>query len=124
MKMCLNWKVVAGLAAVGIGVALLVPNALAAALPLLVLAACPLSMIVMMGAMGGMGMKGKQCASEPGRESAPLGQRSHGEELVGLKVQHELLGRQIARLERSDGPAVREAESAARAADERARLST
>ena len=120
LKMCLNWKVVAGLAVAGLGVALLAPNALGAALPLLVLAACPLSMLVMMGAMGGMGRKRGQCAPEPGQESAPLSQHSRDEELVGLKAQHELLGRQIARLERDDALAVREAESVARTAGERA----
>lgn len=63
MKMCLNWKVVGGLAAAGIGLFLVAPNMAAAALPFLVLAACPLSMLLMMGAMGGM--RGGQCASEP-----------------------------------------------------------
>ena len=121
LKLCLNWKVVASLAIVGLGVAVLAPGAVAAAVPLLVLAACPLSMIVMMGAMGGMGMKRGQCAPEPRRESAPLSQHSRDEELVGLKAEHELLGRQIARLERGDALAVREAESVARAAGERAR---
>lgn len=66
MRMCLNWKVVGGLAAAGLGLFLAAPDVATAALPLLVLAACPLSMLLMMGAMGGMkGMKGGQCASEP-----------------------------------------------------------
>ncbi len=51
MGMCLNKKVIAGLAAVGVGVLLFAPNAIAAALPLLFLAVCPLSMILMMRAM-------------------------------------------------------------------------
>ena len=53
LKMCLNWKVVAALAAVAVSVAVVVPGLLVAALPLLLLAACPLSMLLMMGAMGG-----------------------------------------------------------------------
>lgn len=52
LKMCLNWKVMAGLAAAGLGVYLIAPGAFAAALPLLFLAICPLSMVVMMMMMG------------------------------------------------------------------------
>ena len=50
-RMCLNWKVLAGLAAVGVGIWVIAPNLILAALPLLVLAACPLSMLVMMWGM-------------------------------------------------------------------------
>lgn len=55
LKMCLNWKVLGGLAAVGIGIWIVAPGALANLLPLLLLAACPLSMMFMMRGMGGMG---------------------------------------------------------------------
>lgn len=51
--MCFNWKVLAGLAAVGVGVLAFAPDAALAALPLLLLAACPLSMLGMMFAMRG-----------------------------------------------------------------------
>ena len=51
MGMCLNKKVIAGLAAVGVGVLLFAPNAIGAAWPLLFLAVCPLSMILMMRTM-------------------------------------------------------------------------
>lgn len=54
---CFNWKVVAGLAALAFGIWILVPGLAAAALPLLVLAACPLSMLVMMLAMRSRGDK-------------------------------------------------------------------
>ena len=53
-KMCLNWKVLAGLAVVGVGIFLVAPGLALAALPLLLLAACPLSMLLMMKSMGGM----------------------------------------------------------------------
>ena len=53
VRMCLNWRVVAGLAAVGLGVWIVAPQLVAAVLPLLVLAACPLSMVFMMRAMQG-----------------------------------------------------------------------
>ena len=51
---CLNWKVIGVLAALGVGIYLVAPGA-AAAVPLLVLAVCPLSMLLMMRAMGAMG---------------------------------------------------------------------
>ncbi|MDP9072021.1 MAG: DUF2933 domain-containing protein [Actinomycetota bacterium] len=51
---CLNWKVMAALAAAGVGPYALVPG-LAAAAPLLVMAACPVSMLLMMRAMGSLG---------------------------------------------------------------------
>lgn len=53
--MCFNWKVLAGLAAVGVGVLAVAPGAALAVLPLLLLAACPLSMLGMMFAMRGTG---------------------------------------------------------------------
>ncbi len=51
--MCINTKVIAGLVAAGLIVYLVAPGAIGAALPLLLLAICPLSMIVMMRAMSG-----------------------------------------------------------------------
>ncbi|MBW3556529.1 MAG: DUF2933 domain-containing protein [Actinobacteria bacterium] len=64
---CFNWKVIAALAAIGLGLYALAPGAATAALPLLVLAACPLSMLLMMramGSMGGGGCKTKNDASD------------------------------------------------------------
>ena len=52
---CFNWKVIAALAATGIGLYALAPGAAAAAVPLLILAVCPLSMLLMTRAMGSMG---------------------------------------------------------------------
>ncbi len=84
LKMCLNWKVLAALAAVGAGIYLWAPNLLAAALPLLILAVCPLSMVLMMGMMTGGGKKdeGKDAgrdAATPAREGepAPVGAVRH-----------------------------------------------
>jgi hypothetical protein len=53
LKCCLNRKVIAGLAVVGVGLWALAPEALSAALPLLVFAVCPLSMLLMMKMMHG-----------------------------------------------------------------------
>ncbi len=134
MKMggrCLNWKVIAGLAVVGVGIGAVAPNLLRAALPLLIVAACPLSMFFMMRGMGGTG--GGQCAGQPqqaaqpgsaslpaltgrDREAQLAELRGH---LAGMREQHESLARAIARLEATDAPVVREAETVARAADQR-----
>jgi hypothetical protein len=51
LRMCLNWKVLAGLALVAAGVWTYRPDLFGAALPLLLLAACPLSMLWMMRSM-------------------------------------------------------------------------
>lgn len=55
LGMCFNWKVLAGLAVVGVAILVFAPGATLAVLPLLLLAACPLSMGVMMFAMRGHG---------------------------------------------------------------------
>ena len=49
VQMCLNWKVLAGLAVVGVIVWLVAPRLVLAALPVMLLLACPLSMLFMMG---------------------------------------------------------------------------
>jgi len=51
LKMCLNWKVLGVVAVVGLGIALFAPGLFGAALPILLLAACPISMLVMMATM-------------------------------------------------------------------------
>ena len=52
--LCLNWKVLVALAALGVGIWILAPQLILSALPLLILAACPLSMLVMMVGMNRM----------------------------------------------------------------------
>ncbi len=51
LKMCLNWKVLTGLGVAAAAVYILAPGAFAAALPTLLLLACPLSMLVMLVGM-------------------------------------------------------------------------
>ena len=48
MKMCLKWQVLAGAAVAAAGVWLVAPGLLGAAMPLLIMAVCPLSMLLMM----------------------------------------------------------------------------
>ena len=63
---CLNWKVIAGLTAAGIGIYVFAPTWAVGALPLLIVAACPLSMLLMMRAMGSMG----SCKTTDGTDEA------------------------------------------------------
>lgn len=53
MGMCINKRVVAGLAVVALAAFALAPNLLGALGPVLIMAACPLSMLVMMRGMSG-----------------------------------------------------------------------
>ena len=121
--LCFNWKVLAGLAALGVGIWIVAPNLLGAGLPLLLLAACPLSMLLMM-----RGMQGGQCSTRPEQAARPAEVRlTREEELTHLKAQltilqtrQQAIAREVDELEAADAPAVREAEAVARAADERA----
>ena len=53
MKMCWNKNVIIGLVAVAVAVFFVAPGSVGAALPLLLVAACPLSMVLMMRSMAG-----------------------------------------------------------------------
>ncbi len=91
LKMCLNWKVLAGLAAVGIGTYAIAPGTMAAALPILALAACPLSMLLMMKVMYGerdAGAVGLPREDQKARQAALDGKidaLERGEELASAK---------------------------------------
>ena len=86
MMKCLNWKVIAALAAVGLGIWALAPGVAAAALPLLVLVACPLSMVVMMRAMG-MGGKASCDTKASPKESDDLA--ALRSEVAALRAERE-----------------------------------
>lgn len=83
--MNLYMKVAAGLAAVGLALYLVAPNVAYAALPLLILAACPLSMVLMMKMMSG----GKK--EEPAPEPAGSGGAHDSDELAGLRTEVDRL---------------------------------
>ena len=123
---CLNWRVVAGLAVVGVIVLVVAPQFLWAALPLLIVAACPLSMLFM---MRGMAASRSQASSQPSLmqgDSLPAGGLTHDEHLAKLQTrlsnvqaESEAIARQIAEIESPEIPVISEAGSVARAADER-----
>ena len=69
--MKINTKVVAALAAAALAIYLLVPNLFYAALPLLILAACPLSMLLMMRMMSGSKADAAEADSTPVDSSTP-----------------------------------------------------
>ena len=75
---CLNWKVIGSLAAAVGVVALVAPGALSSVLPFAVVLACPLSMVLMMGAMSG--------GSRDRRDSAPA-QPADAAELEQLRAE-------------------------------------
>lgn len=84
---CSNWKIVAALAAAGVGLWAIAPGLAAAALPLLVLAVCPLSMILMMRAMNSTG------------EGCDRAEPATGEQIQALRAEVAAL-----RAERSSEP--------------------
>lgn len=120
---CLNWRVVGGLALIGGGVWVLAPNLMWAALPVLLMAACPLSMLFMM-----RDMPGSQCAT-PAEQTRPLagGHQAPEERIVALqaalarsRAEQEELARELARLEAAQTRPLDRAEGSAPASSERA----
>jgi hypothetical protein len=123
VQMCLNWKVLAGLAVVGVIVWVMAPRLVLAALPLLLVVACPLSMLVMMG-----GMRGGQSAQA---NQLPAAGRTRDEQvaelrarLLNVQAEQEVIARQIAEIENPEISVMSEAEAVARGADERSRTRT
>ena len=122
--MCFNWKVIAGLAVLGLGAWLWAPSLTVAALPLLLAVACPISMLLMM-----RGMHSGRCGTEAPATTQPTPvSRSRSEQLADLRTQlgevqsrQQAIGRQIVELEADatsvrDLPGPREAEAPAAAA--------
>ena len=117
-RICLNWKVLVGLGLVGVGIWAVAPNLFLAALPFLLLAACPLSMLLMMWGMKHVMQSGHN-ASTTSQSSLPTGQGFTREErLVGLKAQQSAISREIADLEQGTQQAIGEGEVVHRADDE------
>lgn len=111
--MCFDWRVLAGLVAVGVGIAVFAPQLLSLkTLLLLAVLACPLSMllmVIMMGNMGSMGgeaagstrnpMKGTTVNPAPSRQEQLARLR---EQLLSLQDQQEAVANQINALEQDE----------------------
>lgn len=92
--LCLNWKVIGGLAAVGAAVWIVAPSLFAGAAPVLLALACPLSMVVMMAGMRGSGAMDREehagtltTAAANGVPTQQLRVLSAEEELAGLRAE-------------------------------------
>ena len=99
--MCFNWKVLVALALVGIGIWVVAPNAILKALPFLLLAACPLSMLAMMWGMKHVMQSGPK-TSHPSQADLTTGAGpglSREERLAELKIQQAVISRKVAELE-------------------------
>lgn len=105
MKMCINKNVVIGLAAVAGGVLLFAPQAIGAALPLLIVLACPLSMMVMMrgGMAGGESCRTNQAKSASASEgnTTSEGSSQDEQELIRLRAEADQLRAEMR--DRQDG---------------------
>jgi len=131
LGMCLNWRVLTGLAVVALLVLVVAPQFIWAALPILLVAACPLSMLFMMRGMSGNGNStASQLAQMQGDQLLVAGV-TRDEHLAALKsrlssmqTEQETLAHQIAEMESPEVPIVSEAEAVAREASERNRKPT
>lgn len=111
--MCLNWKVLAGLAVVALAVVVVAPQYIWAALPLLIVAACPLSMLFMMRGMHGMGTKSPAPGIPHNAQLPELPSR-----LSSLQAEQEAIADQVAELERTHETAMDGGETTTRIEDE------
>jgi hypothetical protein len=85
--MCLNKKVLIGLGVVAVGLVVLRPGWALPALPFLILAVCPLSMIFMMRGMSGRNAEaaGSRPGAQPESASAsPATTADLGEQITGV----------------------------------------
>lgn len=105
MGICLNPSVLAGLAVIGLAVWVLAPDLVGATLPLLLLAACPLSMLFMMRRMHG-GSEHDVSQHGRGPQNRIAGNFESAEQLnalraqlAGIDAQRDAISLQIARLE-------------------------
>ena len=103
-----DWRIVAVLIAIGVGVALVSPNLIGAAIPLLIVAACPVSMVVMMRSMGGHGPSPSVDLNRADDRRGRLRDQLAAIQLERLQLEQELAGLDDAD-DRSSGAARRTA---------------
>ena len=97
LGMCLDRRVLIGLAVAALGIWLLAPQYLAGALPLLVVLACPLSMVamalLMRGSMGG----GPKASAEQRLAELELQQAALAQQIATTRAELEPTGTPTAR---------------------------
>ncbi len=116
MQMCLNWKVLAGLAVVVVGIWIVAPQFALSALPVLLVLVCPLSMLFMMRSMGN---RGSQEAAQGGRASHVEPTRE--QQAAALNSEQEAITARHAGLEQAKNPVLSSAQAGARKAQQRNR---
>ena len=94
-NICLDWRVLVGLAAVGVGIYMVAPGTVVTALPILSLAACPLSMLLMMKAV-------RESPGEDGGSRATGDGLTREEQLARMRGQQRILCDRIDALEREE----------------------
>ena len=104
VECCLNWRVIASLAAVGVALFLFAPKLAATSLPILVALVCPISMLVMLVSMGRMNMQGRHSeVSEPAPALQNLNRQQQlqllEERLDRVRLQREEIASQLPELE-------------------------
>ncbi|SDY65843.1 hypothetical protein SAMN05661080_04188 [Modestobacter sp. DSM 44400] len=100
LRCCLNPKVIAGLAAVGVVIWLVAPAGGAAALPLLIALVCPLSM----GAMAWRMRRGQACASTNAAAARSGSEFDTDAELRALREEVAMARARLELAEREDRP--------------------
>lgn len=94
LRMCLNWKVLAGLALVAVGVGIYSPDLLGKALPILILAICPLSMMWMMREMD----QGEDTGSPPPTPNPSDDPAALRAQMTALAAEQEQISEKLARV--------------------------
>lgn len=101
--MCLNWNVIGGLAALGVGIWIVAPGLIGAALPFLVFAACPLSMMLMMRGMSGSQQTSSRPSSDAESDRRPVEDANSRPRLETLRSERARLTAEIEALESRAG---------------------
>lgn len=89
-----DWRIIGGLVAIGASVSLLAPSMVAAAIPLLIVAACPVSMVVMMRSMGT-----RETHPSPSSDYSGDRRRQLQDQLSAKRLEQLQLEQEVARLE-------------------------
>lgn len=104
LQMCMNWKVLAGLAGVAVALWLVAPKAVLGVLPFVAFLVCPLSMVIMMRAMQSERPNSRaqrRGVSDPSDSQGPSLAELKGR-LADMRSEEQSIAREVARLETQD----------------------